>query len=341
MATETYCLNCGQDLKSEDNFCPECGQKKNAYFLKFKDMISQFFITLFNLDSTFFNTMKLIITPWKLTENFVAGRRAYYYHPMRLFIVLLFLVYGFLSLVNKDWANLSIGLDDTLTAEDIEFKDSLQVILNNSTIALDQKNAILMKILKLKNLDKDTLEFSGIVLNSEETDYKLTYKDALTMEPEELFKKYKIHKFWDKIVLQQSIKLYKNNNNFLVYLRDNILWAVPLSIALLSFFMLLLYFRNQYYYLEHLVFLLHVHSALFILYILFIWTGYLIPAAHSPTSFTLLTGISLGVPYFALIKYYRQSFVKTALKYVLILLCYGVMLAVCTIFILLGSMLAF
>jgi hypothetical protein len=341
VSTEKYCLNCGHDFRPEDNFCPECGQKKKGYFLKFKDMISQFFITLFNLDSTLLNTMRLVPTPWKLTDNFIAGKRAYYYHPMRLFIVLLFLVYGFLSLVNEDWSNLSIGLDDPITVEDLQFKDSLKYILAKSKIDKASKDSILTKILKLKNLDKDTVEFSGIILNSEEKNINITYKDALTMEPEELFKKYKIIKFWDKIALQQSIKLYKNNNNFLAYLRDNILWAIPLSVALLAFFMLGFYIRNQYYYLEHLIFLLHLHSALFIFYILFIWTVYLFPVLHSSLSYSLLSMVSFGLPYIAFYKYYKQSVTKTTIKYVLILICYGLILAICTLMILLGSLLLY
>jgi hypothetical protein len=81
---ETNCLNCGSEVTGK--FCSDCGQenietRENFFHLAFHT-IGDFF----HFDSKFFRSMiPLFVKPGFLTQEYWAGRRTNYIHPLRLF----------------------------------------------------------------------------------------------------------------------------------------------------------------------------------------------------------------------------------------------------------------
>src|SRR6266568_723097 len=109
----THCENCGAQLTGR--YCAQCGQAAIDYRRSFRHVIVDVLDSFLNWDSKFFATLGLLITrPWRLTNEFLAGRRVRYVHPLRLYLLVSIL---FFFVINY-WAK-SLHVDPSkLSAED-------------------------------------------------------------------------------------------------------------------------------------------------------------------------------------------------------------------------------
>src|SRR5205823_4291512 len=82
----THCENCGTQLSGK--YCSVCGQAAIDYRRSFRHVIVDVLDSFLNWDSKFFATIGLLIVkPWRLTNEFLAGRRVRYLHPLRLYLL--------------------------------------------------------------------------------------------------------------------------------------------------------------------------------------------------------------------------------------------------------------
>src|SRR5438874_3808913 len=82
----THCENCGAELVGPH--CAQCGQPAIDYRRSFRHVIIDVLDSFLNWDSKFFATLGLLIVkPWKLTNEFLAGKRVRYLHPLRLYLL--------------------------------------------------------------------------------------------------------------------------------------------------------------------------------------------------------------------------------------------------------------
>lgn len=80
------CTNCDQPFASA--FCPACGQKRVAPGIRLGEVLGQFVGGLFNLDAPLPHTLRTFFTgPGRLTRSYLAGRRAAFTPPVRLFLL--------------------------------------------------------------------------------------------------------------------------------------------------------------------------------------------------------------------------------------------------------------
>jgi hypothetical protein len=91
--------------------------------------------------------------------------------------------------------------------------------------------------------------------------------------------------------------------------------------------MLLLYWRPRRYYVEHLVYLLHNHSALFAAFLLLKLVGLIAKLWHPLEVLAVFGGIALffytlWYPYKSMRRYYRQGGLLTIGKYIIIACAY-------------------
>ncbi|HEX8678532.1 MAG TPA: DUF3667 domain-containing protein, partial [Chthoniobacterales bacterium] len=82
----THCENCGAALTGE--WCGQCGQHaidyRRSVWRVFVDALDSFL----NWDTKFLSSVGVLLTkPWKLTNDFNAGKRARYVHPLRLYLL--------------------------------------------------------------------------------------------------------------------------------------------------------------------------------------------------------------------------------------------------------------
>lgn len=90
------CLNCGAPLHGP--YCAQCGQKDEREIPSVGKMIGDLVGDVFELDSRIWRTVRrLVVRPGSLTVEYLAGRRARYLPPLRLFMatgIIMLLVYS-------------------------------------------------------------------------------------------------------------------------------------------------------------------------------------------------------------------------------------------------------
>src|SRR5207245_9623837 len=82
----TRCENCGTLLSG--HFCAQCGQPAIDYRRSFRHVLADLLNEFLNWDSKFFATIGLLLVrPWRLTNEFLAGKRVRYVNPLRLYLL--------------------------------------------------------------------------------------------------------------------------------------------------------------------------------------------------------------------------------------------------------------
>lgn len=340
---EPYCLNCEKPFQEGDKFCAACGQKKSKLALNLKDVLIQSFITVFNLDNTFLRSVSLLRTPWKVTENFVAGRKSPYYHPARMFLVLLFLLFSCLSIFYDAFSNVNLGDGFFLTQNDFHKKDSLDAIFNKLGVSEKEKHQYYLSIFGEDKIPYDTLSFEPfIVINvSEEKNEDIMIRDVLFLPHEEVLDQYRVKGFLNRLFIKQFMRFYTKDGDLISFFVKNMLWAVPLCILLVSLAMLLLYFRRGFYLIEHLTLLFNLHSSVFFTCILVIVCETAMPYDLDDWVWPCLGFAFLGLSILTLKLYYKQGWIKTCIKFLILLILYSLFLAISFVLILIFSIALF
>jgi hypothetical protein len=81
------CLNCGAALTGR--YCANCSQAAEVHVPSTRELIHEVLEGITHSDSRLWRTLQLLwFKPGKLTQEFVAGRRAAYLPPFRLYLVL-------------------------------------------------------------------------------------------------------------------------------------------------------------------------------------------------------------------------------------------------------------
>lgn len=95
------CLNCGS--LNVEQFCANCGKKAQATKQPLRVFLSDAVETLFNIDSRIFKTLKdLFRYPGKLTSEYIAGKRATYLPPLRIYISISVVYFLLAQLINSE-----------------------------------------------------------------------------------------------------------------------------------------------------------------------------------------------------------------------------------------------
>ena len=149
------------------------------------------------------------------------------------------------------------------------------------------------------------------------------------MSPEEIIQKYEIENYWEQLFFRQFVKAFQKQQGFQLYLLSHLSWMVLFSVPLLALFLKFLYYRHKRLYVEHLVYILHLHtfffaiSALLITYLLFQEQNY----SFSSHFFfiILLLGLYLSI---SIKKVYKQKAIKTGLKVLIFLIAYFIIITI-------------
>jgi Protein of unknown function (DUF3667) len=97
--TSARCLNCGAALTGR--YCANCGQTADVHVPSTRELFHEAIEGITHSDSRLWNSLKLLwFKPGKLTQEFVAGRRAAYLPPFRLYLVLSVIFFLAASLVH-------------------------------------------------------------------------------------------------------------------------------------------------------------------------------------------------------------------------------------------------
>lgn len=273
------CPNCGNDFKSEFDYCPHCGQKNKEFKLNFKYLLNDFLSGSFNIDSKFFSTFRyLILKPAFLTREFLNGKRAKYLTPLRLYLLVSFAYFAVLSLTNNS----------ALKFKETDSKEEIPVIFSDS--------------------EQDTLAVMSDSLLSEQS-------EAISFESE--FDN-------DSTLLGIETKTLKSLNskkgrqafrdNFNEYMSISMFFIMPFAALFLFWF-----FGRGTYYLEHLIFLIHLQSLVFLIMLFFGLVEYYLPFSFISSIEEILILLSI----FIWIKsFYNFKWIKSIFSTILFFISY-------------------
>lgn len=305
----THCENCGAPLTGE--FCSKCGQHAIDYRRSLFRVLIDAADSFFNWDTKFLKSIGLLLVrPWNLTNDFNAGRRARYVHPLRLYLlgsIAFFLLARTIQLNTPDAIQLTSedraefasklgilsGPDSILPPEQREKIDAARAKLTQGEGALteEEKNEIkeavnaLRKEFKpeeraklkstLKRIPKapeppgspqflePPLVGPPAIPSASPKPKKtpgLHFKfDDDSEESKPLFEKWLERRIKEKVGEDGT-----KGGLFLDTVRSNIPAMMLCCIPLFAFVLKILYIRQKRYYIEHLVYALHVHTFLYV-----------------------------------------------------------------------------
>ena len=292
--TEKNCLNCGATVQGR--FCQACGQENVEVKESFMHLIMHFIEDLTHFDGKLWKTAKLLLfKPAALTQYYMDGKRASYIHPIRMYLFISAVF--FLFIFNGEVPDKPAPLPDTLKA--MPAKDIASGLNDGFQL----------------NLGEDTVNYKTIAsyelaqnkLLKEKRDNWL--ESRLTKKAIELNIKYDNDKFKIGKALIEQFEHYFSR-------------MLYISLPLFALFLWILYRRNKnHYFVDHLIFSIHIYCAFFIILfavkIINLLTEQLIHRTYG-----FIAAITPFVLFFYLYKalrnHFKQSRSKTVLKFMIL-----------------------
>lgn len=320
----TKCLNCGHPLDVSDVYCPHCSQLNSDKQLSLKDFFGEFLTSIVVFDSRLRNTLKdLLFRPGIITRNYAKGQRLKYANPFRFFLsvsIIYFLLNSLIDVLNptidKD-LNLNskildnAGLDSLkqnitmTTAEAIMFADSVE----------KQKLKEPLKYLSEKVLD--TMPFMKSYTERISFYNKFYEKNKIKNAVTALDSMHHRNTSFNRWVYSKNTTVEKIKENpaaFINYIISKTPFFLFFFTPFFALFFWLIYSRKKHTYMEHMVFIFHIFSFIFLTMLLFIIPDLIVGSRFFVGC--LFTFIGPFYFYKALRNFYRQSRVLTLIKFV-------------------------
>ena len=264
----THCENCGAELSGK--YCAQCGQPAIDYRRSFRHVIVDVLDSFLNWDSKFFATIGLLIVkPWRLTNEFLAGKRVRYLNPLRLYLLASIL---FFFAVNYGARGLHVDpsklgpkdraeIEADLKKEDLppEARAKLERLLREPSPPPAPAVPPASGAPSLPPASSPAVEASAPAAPPKETfgpvtDRPFVIFDAGT-KPSTPFEQWLEARAKDKMG-EHGTKM----GLFISTLFSNLPYMMLCCIPLFAFVLKVLYIRRRIFYIDHLIYALHIHT---------------------------------------------------------------------------------
>jgi len=253
----TRCENCGAELQG--HWCAQCGQPAIDYRRSFRHVIADLLDEFLNWDSKFFATIALLILkPWRLTNEFLAGKRVRHANPLRLYLLASIL---FFFAVNygtrgikfepgkigpKDRAELEADLKNTDLPP--EAREKLQALLQESSPSPAPSP-----------VTSPSSPPPSAQTSQQKKEYGkigerpfVAFDDAKSTTPFER---------WIEARAKEKMGEHGTKMGlFISTLFSNLPYMMLCCIPLFAFVLKVLYVRRHIFYIDHLIYALHIHT---------------------------------------------------------------------------------
>lgn len=304
---ERRCSNCGARLHG--SYCHRCGQQARERIAPLRTMAKDLLEELFNLDTRLLRTLRrLLFQPGRLTVEYVAGRRAGYMPPLRLFIFssfILFLLLGILSTQAVTIEGSASGALDSLITE-----DAREAPLAPEAELEAEPDA------EIDVVSSDPIQMSEGAVRAMETK-----ADSLrTVET--------VRGQLHYAMLRGILRADQSPQLFMQQLIGRLSGLAFLLVPVFALLLKVLYVRSGRLYIEHLIFALHAHAVFFLALIVIVLVA--IFGGNSSLGYLqggLFWGSGLHL-FLSLRRTYQQGWIKTFLKWMALLFMYLLLLTV-------------
>ena len=341
------CPNCG--ASKQGRFCAVCGQNDRDYLRSWFPVVSQILAETFEADSRLVRTLRaLILRPGHLSLEFTRNRRAHYLSPFRLYLFtsLLFFLVLSLTVEGEGGGLVKVSRDDTAESPQgggAEVGDRRAVDApirihigragapgadpdapgsSNDSQTHASPADLGKQIDALKRLlDEPRQRRVDEVMQRPGTSVPraliIAVARAVAVDEGDLGA-------FDRFFARQLVDVSASpwpmvRDRFVGYLPAAMFFVLPLYALMLKVF----YVRRRRYYAEHLVFSMHIHTIVFMVFGVMLLT----PDGW-PEWLDSIPMLALSVYYFiALKRFYKSGVMMTLLAFFLLMILYSLLLA--------------
>jgi len=316
--TEKNCLNCNAEIIGK--YCHICGQENIHPKETVWHLVNHFFQDITHFDGKFFSTVGLLIRkPGFLPAEYIAGRRASYLNPIRMYVftsaVFFLIFFSFFPVNTKSFVN-DLTIDGRTAAEIRKLPtDSFMAVTAriNDGVPLNREQF---------EKHVDSLQ-DGFHLTGSRYKSKQEYDSILA-------KGIKKHNWLQRKLIYREIEANETYHNdskqFFRTLLTAMIHNFPkmffISLPLFALFLKALYWRHkEYFYVSHGMFSIYLYIFVFIILLFLMAVKGLIAALHWEWLEYLRGALLLYIfiyEYKALRNFYRQGRGKTILKFILL-----------------------
>ena len=274
---ENDCLNCGTIL--EGKFCHNCGQENLEIKENFGHMMSHAIGDYFHFDEKFFHTLKpLFFKPGKLTQEYMAGRRAQYLHPVKMYIFISLIYFLLVFKTDHNIAKIEQKKPTTDRVKDSVVKAPVRGINSNQTLTAQQQNKKLQPPLKVgaTNIKKD--ETKGVTKATAPEDFVIYKADANGKVKDTTYEQYlatqqklpaakrdgAIKRFFSRKLLALGNSKINKTELITESINHNFPKMMFLLLPLFALILKITFWRNKKFYVEHLIYSFHLHCFVFL-----------------------------------------------------------------------------
>jgi hypothetical protein len=276
-------------------YCSQCGQAAIDYRRSFGHVIGDLLDSFLNWDSKFFHTIALLlIRPWRLTNEFLAGHRVRYLHPARLYlltsILFFFAVTSWIKSIHIDPINLSPAqraeIRSELERDNVapEVRAKIEAALGGPAISTEKRSELKAQLKRDDLLEEERSKIEKQLEDDVPPDARTKMEEAMKNLPPEtrakvdqalkqpLEEKSKLIETDDKTppdpfekwiegrARQKFGEAGTNIQLFLVTLISNLPYMMLACVPLFAFVLKILYLRKRIFYIDHLVYAFHIHT---------------------------------------------------------------------------------
>jgi len=283
---ENNCLNCGTTL--EGKFCHNCGQENLEMKESFGHMMNHAISDYFHFDHQFFHTIKPLFTkPGFLTTEYMAGRRANYLHPVKMYIFISLVYFVVLFQTGHKLINVKTtysGAEKAQMAIDSVMKDpEIPAYIKKSLIEKIKKGdtSTAKKNGRVKFAategDKDTSNWTFFSPTTRDSTYQ-AYLASQQKLPEGR-RDGLIERYYNEKAYSYNVKYGNRTKEVIIEeFQHNIPKMMFFLLPFCALVLMISFKNNKKYYVEHLIYSFHLHCFIFLFLAVVMLLQWIIPS---------------------------------------------------------------
>ena len=329
----THCQNCGAELTGPH--CAQCGQAAIDYRRSFRHVIVDVLDSFLNWDSKFFATIGLLIVkPWRLTNEFLAGKRVRYLHPLRLYLLASILFFFAVNYGAKglrlEPGKISEKNRTAIAAAVAEKRDEIEAEFDKENLSTEERKKAqdaldyLTKPSPAATAAAEQQPSPTITPTASPSEPGKRRYGAVDERPFLVFdadtKSSTPFERWLETRAKEKMGEHGTKMGlFIATLFSNLPYMMLCCIPLFAFVLKVLYIRRHIFYIDHLIYALHIHTFLYtgVMLIVLATMGLnrIAPPALAGWIIALLWILFVVQIFLSIRRVYRQGWFMSTLKF--------------------------
>ena len=329
----THCQNCGAELTGPH--CAQCGQAAIDYRRSFRHVIVDVLDSFLNWDSKFFATIGLLIVkPWRLTNEFLSGKRVRYLHPLRLYLLASILFFFAVNYGAKglrlEPGKISEKNRTAIAAAVAEKRDEIEAEFDKENLSTEERKKAqdaldyLTKPSPAATAAAEQQPSPTITPTASPSEPGKRRYGAVDERPFLVFdadtKSSTPFERWLETRAKEKMGEHGTKMGlFIATLFSNLPYMMLCCIPLFAFVLKVLYIRRHIFYIDHLIYALHIHTFLYtgVMLIVLATMGLnrIAPPALAGWIIALLWILFVVQIFLSIRRVYRQGWFMSTLKF--------------------------